>query len=217
MKAWMKVLMWAGLGAGIGFFAGYQIGHNSGVKETDSKWRDDLDHFWEDDEINEEGLDIDQHLNEYRGEEIAAEENVEPEEVSVEEAETEDFETDIPQLHPQDMVPEIITEEEAAKILSMYESIGVHYEQEDVIFYRGDEVFYNTKTQSIMPLDEAHTVFGHGIEFAFGGDPNNPVDIVWVRNETYATIFKIMEIDEAFCESVDGNCAPEEDEEDEEN
>lgn len=32
MKAWMKVLMWLGLGGGIGFFAGYQIGGHAARK-----------------------------------------------------------------------------------------------------------------------------------------------------------------------------------------
>lgn len=52
MKAWMKILMWVGLGGGIGFFAGYQVGAGSRrTEEMNNELRDYQNNL--DDELEE--------------------------------------------------------------------------------------------------------------------------------------------------------------------
>ena len=54
---------------------------------------------------------------------------------------------EIPQLHPEHLIPEIIGEEE-------YNLNIWHYDLENLIFYEMDEVLYNETTQSIIENPE---------------------------------------------------------------
>lgn len=215
MKPWMKVLMWFGLGAGIGFFAGMQYGQNKQEREMPEEEpervpeayteaiRDyggdtDGDSCWINIDCNNNDTftTLDEILRKPATDE-------EPEMPKVEELAID--QDDVPQLHPQHEVPEIIGEEEFNRNIW-------HYDIENLLFYEMDEVLYNETTQSIVEYPDA--VIGHGTLFEFGGDPNNPVYTIYVKNDTYGTIFRIESIDAAFCDSVDGTCGPSEDDDD---
>lgn len=191
MKPWMKILMWFGLGAGIGFFAGQQVGRNQAEKEE----------FQDEQQATYEQTEISDIIDEYLGaqdKEIEEEpEMPTPEEITID--------ADIPQLHPEHLVPEIIGEEE-------YNANIWQYDLENLIFYEMDEVLYDETTQSI--IESPDHVIGIGTLFEFGGDPNNPVDTIYVKNDTYGTLFRIDRVDAAFCDAVDGTCGPEDDDED---
>lgn len=202
MKPWMKIIMWLGLGFGIGFFAGEQVGEHRAEKEKP-----------EQPEVSAElyvGPARDA-MEEYRGGDTDGDEvltgyvpGFEPADDDPDMPTEEDIQIDpeIPQLHPQHLVPEIIGEEE-------YNANIWNYDLENLLFYEMDEVLYNETTQTI--IENPEDVIGHGTLFEFGGDPNNPVDTIFVKNDTYGVLFRIDRIDAAFCDAVDGSFPPDED------
>lgn len=213
MKAFMKVLMWLGLGAGLGYFLGDQIGYKRGYEEGKNH-EQYIERMRK--ELNEEPP-VEKQLKEYLGGdhdgdaiEIWAGDNI----VSPPTDEDPDMPTeeeiaideDIPQLHPQHFVPEIIGEEE-------YNANIWNYDLENLVYYEQDDVLFNETTQA--PIEHPDEVIGIGTLCEFGGDPNNPTETIYVKNETYGTLFRIDRVDAAFCDAVDGSCGPEDDEEEE--
>lgn len=206
MKPWMKALMWALCGAGFGYFIGDRIGYRRAMKEQselmeettaedDGEWREKKEEAVA--AMREYAANYDTELPE-----PATDEDPEmPTESDIA------IDPDIPQLHPQHLVPEIIGEEE-------YNLNIWQYDLENLLFYEMDEVLYNESTQSI--IENPDDVIGIGTLFEFGGDPNNPVESIFVKNDTYGTLFRIDRLDAAFCDAVDGSCPPEDDEPEEE-
>lgn len=212
MKTWMKVLFWLGTGCGFGFFIGYQAGQRTERKRAEEAAEEEAE------EETEKRMDIPGHddeywetMTEYLGqkpdqEETAAEE---PPEMVMEPPvidELDEGPNDIPRLHPQHMVPEIITELEANR-----NPWG--YETEKLIYYTGDEVLYNTTTQTIE--EDPDSLLGIGALASFGGDPNNPVETIWVKHDTWGKIFRVDAFDDIFADAVDGNIHPDDDDLDE--
>ena len=194
MKVLMKILMWFGLGTGLGYFIGDKVGFRRGSRFGSLRDRDEYVETLCKEERKEEPI---QAMDEYRGEE-------EPEMPTEDEI---TIDEDIPQLHPQHLVPEIIGEEE-------YNANIWGYDLENLIFYELDEVLYNETTQK--PEENPDQLIGVGTLYEFGGDPNNPVETIYVKNETFGTLYRIDRVDAAFCDAVDGTCGPEEDEPEEE-
>ena len=75
-------------------------------------------------------------------------------------------------------------------------------------------MLYNERTQSV--IEDPDQVIGIGTLFGFGGDPNNPVNTLYVKNDTFGTLFRIDRIDAAFCDITDGVYPPEKDDPEEE-
>lgn len=192
MKPWMKAIMWALCGAGFGYFIGDRIGYKRAQKENaelveDTNPKDDGEWLY---------TQTVEALGEYAGNESDDPDMPTENDILID--------PDIPQLHPQQLIPEIIGEEE-------YNLNIWHYDLENLIFYEIDDVLYNETTQSI--IENPDDVIGIGTLFEFGGDPNNPVDTIFVKNETFGTLFRIDRLDAAFCDAVDGSCPPDDDNE----
>lgn len=215
MKPWMKILIWLGLGGGIGFFAGYQVGTRSrepemaqepvdgpvvervrdeaeealkayrGADEDSDRWVDDC-------------LEIDDLGTAPVVETVTANGGVKVVPV------------DIPQLHPQDMVPVPITEEE----------FNLNEKELDILcldYYERDEVLYDPEHEEVITVPEQ--LLGYGWNYRFGGDPNNPVDVIYIQNETMGAIYRVELVDAAFYQEdpeVAADMAPDDDEEDDE-
>lgn len=211
MKTWMKILFWGGLGTAFGFFIGYNVGQRQKPDE------DALDEAWYQgwEAAYYEGEKADKALEEYSGE-TPAENEEEDVEMPGELPPIDEEDGDIPvtpkirQLHPQDMTPEIITEQEVDKLLRDPENT---YDQINLLYYQGDDVLYNA-TESNIETDPDGLV-GPGTVMAFGGDPNNPVETLWVKSPTWGKIFRIDAVDDCFGEAVDGTAHPDDDDLDE--
>lgn len=216
MKTWMKILMWFGLGASVGYFAGAQVGaaqerkRRAELEESRAKRKPvPLNKPLDMEDIKNKIDLFRQAQREYAGgateglEEIlrkpATDDDDVPPMPTVEELE---IDADIPQLHPEDLAPEIISEEEFNANIDKFDI-------ETLLFFELDEVLYNEATQSIVEYPDQ--VIGVGTLFEFGGDPNSPVDVIYVRNRTFGTYFKIERIDDAFMDAVDGTAGPEDD------
>jgi hypothetical protein len=208
MKNWMKILMWAGLSGGIGFFAGYQIGAREKGKAERAAYEEGKSDGFYDCAVNSgEYLDAFENVRkEYEGttqDEPEDEEPPMPEEPPTigDEAEIEE----IPQLHPQHLVPVQITEEE-------YYENPWHYDQESLIFYEMDEVLFNKDTREAMTTkDDQDQVVGIGMLFNFYLKDGESLDTIFVKNDTMGTIFRIDRMDAAY---MDEGADPEYEEED---
>ena len=109
----------------------------------------------------------------------------------------------VPQLHPTQLLPKIVSEEE-------YYRNPWEFEEEKLIFYELDEVVYNCTTQSIVEYPD--NVLGVGTLLEFHIPPNEPPkEVIFVINEIFGTRFRIDSIDAAFCDEVDGTIHPEDD------
>lgn len=219
MKAWMKVLMWLGLGAGVGFFAGMQVGQRQERKAEAARLNADILRKRSEmtaEEACQRVADAADAcadaLTAYRGGDISAAEDTDriPGKTATDEDDIPPMPTeediqipDIPVLHPTQLVPIIISESE-------YEANEWEYDKEKLVYYAGDDVLYNSATQSI--IENPNDVLGIGTLIAgFGGDPKHPVDVIYVKNETYGTLFRVEQVDDAFCDAVDGTAGPEDD------
>ena len=224
LKPWMKILMWAGVGAVIGYFAGERIGHKRGVRETQEIIDRRLDEIDEEEIL--EANEADNALNEYRGDrdysredydhlqtveginKILQERGIQP--ATEEEAEMptnvpqleDDDPRVVPQLHPTQILPKIVSEEE-------YYQNPWEFEEEKLLFYELDEVLYNTSTQSIVEYPD--NVLGVGTLFEFHVGPGPAKDTIYVINEIFGTRFRVDRIDDAFQDCVDGGVHPEDD------
>lgn len=217
MKAWMKVLMWLGLGAGVGFFAGIQVGQRQERKAEAAKLNADI--LRKRSEMAAEAVknvaeacqDAADALTAYRGDISAAEGTnrilgktaTDEDDIPPMPTEEDIQIPDIPVLHPTQLVPVMISESE-------YEANEWEYDKEKLVYYAGDDVLYNSATQSI--IENPNDVLGIGTLIAgFGGDPKHPIDVIYVKNETYGTLFRVEQVDDAFCDAVDGTAGPEDD------
>lgn len=111
---------------------------------------------------------------------------------------------DIPQFHPTYTAPQIVTQEE-------YDSRG-DLDEKVLIFYEGDEVLYCTEDQKPMGEEDQYSTIGIGTLNEFHAGPGAAKDEIYVINETYGR-FKIIRVDGAFVDEVDGIAGPEDDDE----
>lgn len=213
MKNWMKILMWLGLGGGIGFFAGYQTGAK-GKREAYEEGRED-GYYEHKEEHDRYIMDFDRAskelLAEYAGKDTDGDaadicQDDEDAEMPEEEPEIGDEAEieEIPQLHPQHLIPVQITEEE-------YYENPWHYDQEGLIFYEMDEVLFNKDTrEALTTKDDQDQVVGIGMLFNFYLKDGESLDAIFVKNDTMGTIFRIDRMDAAY---MDEGADPEYEEE----
>ena len=203
MKEWVKALLWLGLGGGLGFFIGQQVGFKQGYERCEDQVsiNEKPEPINDGSNYNKVAQAMKEYRGDYDGDEVMFVPAVQVEDEIPDMPTEKDIEIDpdIPQLHPTQLEPEVIGEEE-------YNANIWNYELENLIFYELDEVLYNETTQSI--IENPNNVVGIGTLFGFGGDPNNPVDTLYVKNETFGTLFRIDRVDGAFCDLVDGQIHP---------
>lgn len=199
MKNWMKTLMWLGLGGGIGFFAGYQIG----VRKKDEAYEDGYSAGIEDhvETMEWDRKEAEDALDNYRGGDTEAEEADMPEDPPVI-GDEKDIE-EIPYPHPQYFVPEQITEDE-------YYANPWNYDQEQLYFYEMDEVLYNKETRkAIKDKDSMDQVIGIGMTFNFYKSDGEVLDAIFVRNDTAGVVYRIDRLEAAYTDEIDGADSPE--------
>lgn len=215
MKPWMKALMWVGLGGGIGFFAGFRIGkgrENKTDAEADAIYNDGWHDGYEQGAHVSEGLE---NLRQYRGDVdtdgdelfMPPEEDPEMPEDPPEIGDEKDIE-EVPELHPQHMIPQLITED-------AYYTNPWGYDQETLNYYEADEVLYNRDTRkAIKNKDEMDQAIGIGMIFNFYLKDGEVLDAIFVRNDTMGVLFRIDRLDTAFEDEIGGANVPEYEEED---
>ena len=212
MNSVLQALMWLGLGMGIGGFAGDRIGYNRGKKEGLAK-AECIAKFHEPKEDTVESWTVAaEHLDTYRGGDIDGDDFSTVEglnQILKEPATDEDdpdmpmdvpmIDEDIPQLHPTHLTPEIIGEEEFNANIDQFDL-------ESLIYYEGDEVLYNERTDMI--IENPEDVIGIGTLYEFHAGPDAPKDTIYVKNREFGTYFRIDRVDAAFDDVVAGHGAP---------
>ena len=108
----------------------------------------------------------------------------------------------ISQFHPTFLDIRVVDETE-------YDTRG-DLDEETLLFYEGDEVLFNCRTQEIIPSDEYNATIGVATLEGFRVGPGPAKDELWVINENNCR-YHIMRLDDAFTDAVDGNCAPTDD------
>lgn len=208
MKAWMKALVWLGLGGGIGFFSGYRAGYAKHADEI-GPVLDDLQARVESmmDVVNNLGKDnakaredleqlmstmpseviAEAAMDEYRGNPEPEEEPEMPMEEPViddleeEPSEMVDPEDVIPDLHPEDITPHPINEDEFNINPKGYDISVLHY-------YAAEDVIYDSEYDEEMTQDEQ--LLGIGWFALFGKDPEEGMTI-FIENDTMETIYAV--------------------------
>lgn len=218
MKPIAKILFWFLIGGGFGFFIGERVGERRGrgpaVKKREyDEYEDEQQPQYTVEDAREamrqytgdfgtvEGISkvLGQSASDEDDPEMPMEEPVMPD--GFEEELSNSVDGDIRQYHPTLMQPQIVTEE------SYYRN-SWELDQEQLLYYAVDKVLYNVTTQSI--IEDPDSIIGIGTLEEF--DPNSNVhrDTLFVVNGNFAR-YRIDYIDDAFCDAVDGNCAPEDD------
>ena len=221
MKAWMKALVWIGLGGGIGFFSGYNVGYSKCLAETQDEITDlqdridrlaaTIDIMQKENAPTEERmaaiaermshvrevLDVqstsaekaEAAMDEYRG-------NPEPEpeedpEMPMEEPVIPDLEEDpeeeddpdevIPDLHPEDINPHPITEDEFNINAKGYDISVLQY-------YAAEDIVYDREYDEEMTQDEQ--LLGIGWFALFGKDPEEGKTI-YIENDTMESLYAV--------------------------
>ena len=223
MKTWMKIAMWLGLGGGIGFFAGYQIGQRSSDKEHEDDYSTGYHDAEQAYQARNQYTDVNSHLNEYRGEDfdgdsilarpfdksVLLEEDppmpVEPPVIGDEE----DIEVEpIRQLHATHMNQKQITEED-------YWENPWQYDKEELIFYEGDQALLNRTTRErYTSMDEIEQTIGIGMITAFYPSGKEDLDTIFVKNDTAGVLYRIDRIEESLGDILSGADAPDYEEDD---
>lgn len=199
MNGAVKALVWFGLGAGIGIFAGYSIGRKKGLQEYYDHEAEELGSF-DEEAASEEELHrkVTETMNEYLGQPATDEEPEMPMDIPEMpkdplEGDTDGDEVYIPQFHPATMQIQVITEDE-------FNRNEHDLEIKNLIWYEQNEVLYDEEEdRDLIPPDD---YVGYGTLMGFGGDPNNPVETLYVEDFTRGTMYRIDRVDAASTDVV---------------
>lgn len=196
LKPWMKVLCWLGLGLGTGFFAGYQIGcrmerRGLNLETGDTSAPETQEDYCEDSQQAEEAL------KSYRAEDAG--------DIQIE------LDLSDPNLRqqltidPENLVhlPYPITEDEFNRNPWQFETKTLDY-------YEGDEVLHDPEYDIVMTSEEADALLGPNALIGFGGDPNNPTEILYICNEINGTLYYVELIHGNFNDTTEYATAPQE-------
>lgn len=196
LKPWMKVLCWLGLGLGTGFFAGYQVGCRMERRELNLETGDTSEPETQED-FCEKRRQAEEALESYRVED------------------TGDIQTELdlsdPNLRqqltidPENLVhlPYPITEDEFNRNPWQFETKTLDY-------YEGDEVLHDPEYDMVMTSEEADALLGPNALIGFGGDPNNPTEILYICNEINGTLYYVELIHGNFNDTTEYAAAPQE-------
>lgn len=243
MKPWMRILMWFGLGTALGYCAGKQVGYRKAKVEDEQlvnnayeRGKSDLfkDTMQEFNDIASqyriENPDIQQPVvyerHELTKEDVQKIEDWPAEddaEMPMDEPAIDDLDnmeagyvtamddpngpdvSGIPPFHPTFIIPQIVSEEE-------YDKCG-DLDEKTLIYYEGDDVLYCCEDRRPIGEDEQPALIGIGTLEGFRAGPGEPKDELYVVNDTYGR-FKIIRMDDAFADAVDGTCAPDDEDDD---
>lgn len=194
MKPWMKILMWLGLGGGIGFFAGYQVGQKVNDKVRDEELQECSKGYREQCDNCEDRKEAKaaRAQREYSGEDGA------PTDDDPEMPEEEPKIGDEELVESGSVMVEFLTEEDYYDNLS-----GI--DQEELIFYTEDEVLFNKNTNSKLTNDEIQKAFGCQTvsDFSMIYFGNDKCDSCFVLNHLIPMEFRIDRMDAAYIDDHD--------------
>lgn len=196
LKPWMKVLCWLGLGLGTGFFAGYQVGCRMERRELNLEIGDTSEPETRED-FCEERRQAEEALKSYRVEDTG--------DIQIE------LDLSDPNLRqqltidPENLVhlPYPITEDEFNRNPWQFETKTLDY-------YEGDEVLHDPEYDMVMTSEEADALLGPNALNGFGGDPNNPTEILYICNEINGTLYYVELIHGNFNDTTEYATAPQE-------
>lgn len=202
LKPWMKVLCWLGLGLGTGFFAGYQVGcrmERKGFEQNvgDSSERTLPDDYYNDREAERQAKEA---LREYVGDTDGDEQDI-PVEVDLGDPNlgrklTIDEENASGLPYP-------ITEEE-------FNRNEYGYEIKTLDYYEGDEVLHDPEHDIVLTDQERDNMLGANALNGFGGDPNNPTEVLYICNEMNGTLYYVALLHGDFNDTTEYANAPQE-------
>ena len=194
MKTWMKILFWFGLGGSIGYFAGVTFNdrkRDAELKDCCKECRNNCDNcdlmgVWK--EIEEERK-AEQTAEDIRNEYFGKEKKDTPEE-----------EPEMP-MEP----PEIGDDEEIAnagriEIISeqeFYTNSG-GFPQEEMIWYREDQVLWNKDTRTKMTKEDIQKSIGKEVLGMIDNNQNS--EAAFIKNNLIPALFRIDVFDAAFSE-----------------
>ena len=217
MKDWMKALIWLGLGFGIGGFGGVQIGRRMEQKankkylqERAEESRRYLDQamatYRGEDTDGDTSVDLPKETEEWYNMEVKPSEPREEKsvmdyslehmikEMDAKQIRYPQVNFNVPQLHPEDMTGEPITEEE-------FNRNDYGFDIRDLVFYGMDEKVYDETKDEIIERPEQ--LLGVGWDVGMG-DPRNPVQIAYFQNKTLGEIYRVDYVDAAYCDIYSG-------------
>lgn len=226
MKPVLRALVWLGLGGGIGFFAGWQLGYNKDKSEIEAEYgrmlTEDQQRIKDacDKKIQNEARKSEEKINTLRAQYEAAvdavrsykgydtdgdsatvivpEEEPEmpmdepemPDDVLINDDEDEDEE--IPQLHPQDILPHAVSKSEFLQNENNYDVVDLDY-------YTDDDVIFDPKAEEKWTHPEQLLGIGWKTLFISAKGLRDVVE-VYIQNDTMETLYKITRIDDSFAE-----------------
>lgn len=221
LNAWMRALVWLGLGGGIGFFAGYQLGYNKDKSEiiadcgeriteaennAKKKYEDDMHAVIEEsqktiNDIREQSRKALDAQREYLG-------GKDDETVSIGQMEMDlgqDVDEDDSLMYEP---PEIPDEEEEIPQLHPEDlkPFGITraeyllnekgYDQVELDYYTEDTVIFDPEREEKWTHPEQLLGLGWKAMFISNGD--KPVREAYVQNDTMEILYKITRIDDSF-------------------
>lgn len=219
MKPVLRALVWLGLGGGIGFFAGWQLGYNKDKSEIKAEYgrmlTEDQQRIIDacDKKIQNEARKSEEKISALRTQYIAAVDAIrsykgydtdgdsatviapeEEPEMPMDEPEMPenvlDEEEEIPQLHPEDILPYRITKDE-------YLENKKNYDLVDLDYYTEDKVIFDPRAEEKWTHPEQLLGIGWNLHFISGhGHPR--VTEIYIQNDTMETLYRITRIDDSF-------------------
>lgn len=231
MKPVLRALVWLGLGGGIGFFAGWQLGYNKDKSEIEAEYgrmlTEDQQRIKEacDKKVQEEARKSEEKISTLRAQYEAAVDAVrsyqgydegpctsattfaptvivpeEEPEMPMDEPkmpddvldEDEDEEEEIPQLHPQDILPHAVSKSEFLQNEGNYDVVDLDY-------YTDDDVIFDPKAEEKWTHPEQLLGIGWKTLFISAKGLRDVVEI-YIQNDTMETLYRITRIDDSFAE-----------------
>lgn len=196
LKPWMKVLCWLGLGLGTGFFAGYQVGCRMERKGFEQNIGDSSERTLPDDYYNQ----AKEALQEYAGDTDVDEQDI-PVEVDLGDPNLGQKLT----IDEENVsgIPYPITEEE-------FNRNEYGYEIKTLDYYEGDEVLHDPEHDVVLTDQERDNMLGANALNGFGGDPNNPTEVLYICNEMNGTLYYVALLHGDFNDTTEYANAPQE-------
>ena len=197
----VNTIMWATLGTGLGFFAGYRVGHGNSDKIYEEGYADGMN---------------DAHQSEYRGEEdedkcVDEEEEEEEEEnedswahEEPEKIGDEDIVETVEPYHPEMLKPRIITENEYSENRWGYKKVHLSWFADD------KKLFDDNTRQYVDPNEVIGAVALQAFKVpVYTTEGEEYPTVVCVRNDTVSTLYYVEYIDSSSDDPISGVGAPE--------
>ena len=199
MKKWMGMLLFTGIGVGLGFFAGERLGERKKKKEIETNVERNAEEQLKavvDDYISaianriavENGYEDDdqdvQATEEYLAQFEHPEEEKDDEDIYEDEKHVDDTAV---QRTPDESYISLCDEEDWDNEYD-FEKIELFYYEEDEIVCDEDE----------KRIDDPEDMIGHETLNTFGSIPTNPYDVIYVRNTFTETMYQITRIHNAY-------------------